>query len=407
VTGWLEGMTRTPEQRERALKIGRLVDKVDETFRVKVVPALTDNGRTPGCGHCNCEHSPSVRSAHDEIKRVVTEVVETSEGLNRDLERLSRVARERERALRRSARLWLISCFALAIALAALLGFTLTRSIRSRLERLREGAAGIAAGDLSTRIAVAGADEFADLAGTFNQMAADLQRHQGELVRSQKLATVGQIAAGVAHEINNPLGVILGYTKLMRKNPELGKLAGEELGIVEDEAHQCQRIVRELLDLARPPRFASGPIDLGNLVRDAVDRLAEASTADSVKLEVITSGPTPIFADDAQLREVVSNLVSNAIEAGSKTVTARVTAEGGLAILEVADTGSGMTAEVVSSAFDPFFTTKPRGTGLGLAIVQAIVQAHGGEIRIESTPGSGTRVRVELPLGRDAEAGAP
>ncbi|MDP1602638.1 MAG: HAMP domain-containing protein, partial [Legionella sp.] len=200
----LQEMAQSDEHRTRTLEIARLVAQVDEAFKTRVLPGVDANDKG------------AVARGHDETERLVGKVVQMSEGLNRELERFSMEARERERGMRERARLAFIGCFALAIALAALLGFVMIRSIRTRLGRLREGAANIARGDLSTQIRLEGSDEFSDLADAFNQMAADLQRHQDSAVRSQKLATVGQVAAGVAHEINNPLGVILGYLKLMR-----------------------------------------------------------------------------------------------------------------------------------------------------------------------------------------------
>jgi two-component system NtrC family sensor kinase len=390
----LQEMAQSDEHRTRTLEIARLVAEVDEAFKTRVLPGVDANDKA------------AVARGHGETERLVGQVVRMSEGLNRELERFSMEARERERGMRERARLAFIGCFALAIALAALLGFVMIRSIRTRLGRLREGAAHIASGDLSTQIRLEGADEFSDLADAFNQMAAELQRHQDSAVRSQKLATVGQVAAGVAHEINNPLGVILGYLKLMRKNVALTELAGEELRIVEDEAHQCQRIVRELLDLARPPRFEGSPVDLGELVKESVERLGESKNG-AAGVDVECSGAPFVRGDQTQLREVVANLLTNALEAGGERVEVHVVGRDGGVQLEVSDTGAGMDAAVRERAFEPFFTTKPRGTGLGLAVTQAIVHAHGGEISIDSEQGGGTRVRIDLPAAaRSPEARA-
>ncbi|MBK8998939.1 MAG: HAMP domain-containing protein [Myxococcales bacterium] len=387
----LQDMAQREEHRGRALEIARLVAEVDEAFKTRIIPGVDANDKV------------AVHRGHDAVERLVGKVVLTSEGLNRELERFSMEARERERGMRERARLAFIGCFALAIAVAGILGFVVIRSIRRRLARLGEGATQIAKGDLSTRIRLEGDDEFTELADAFNQMASDLRSHQDAVVRSQKLATVGQIAAGVAHEINNPLGVILGYVKLMRKNPELQKLAGEELGIVEDEAHQCQRIVRELLDLARPPQFEGVPLNLFELVKDSVDRLGESGTV-TQGIAVECSGTPLVRGDATQLREVVANLLNNALEAGSERVEVHVGGENGAVRLEVKDRGAGMDSAVREHAFDPFFTTKPRGTGLGLAISQAIVHAHGGEIAIDSEVDAGTRILVQLPRAPEARA---
>src|SRR5262249_13569433 len=270
-------------------------------------------------------------------------------------------------------------CFGLAIVVATMVGLWLMRSILRPIAALRGGTERVGAGDLQSRIDLPEGDEFAALAASFNQMTADLRRNQEALVRSHKLASIGQIAAGVAHEINNPLGVILGYTKVLRKERD-----GEELQIIEDEVNQCRRIVQDLLDLARPQRLELQPIDLAEVARDAVQRLG---------VDVEVAGHLCGTGGEAKPRQVIVNLVMNAIEAPSTRVTVGV--ERG--VLVVSDDGPGMTSEVLAHVFEPFFTTKRNGTGMGLAIAQAIVDAHGGRIEIASTPGEGTRVSVSLP----------
>lgn len=264
----------------------------------------------------------------------------------------------------------------------------------------------VGAGDLAARIELAGNDEFAELAWSFNQMAASLAREQAALVRSQKLASIGQVAAGVAHELNNPLSVILGYTKLLRA--ESGPHA-DDLAIIDDEARQCQRIVAELLDLARPHRLDVQPVDLTMLAREAVDRLEDAGALRDRKIAVVAHHPVVVPADPGRLRQVIANVVVNAAEAtaptGQITIDARVEAD--TAILTLTDDGPGIPPEVLAQIFDPFVTTKPHGTGLGLAIAQAIVDAHGGRISIASSSETGTCVSLQLPISPQAEVRAP
>jgi signal transduction histidine kinase len=226
-------------------------------------------------------------------------------------------------------------------------------------------------------------------------MTARLERHQRELVQSQKLASIGRLCAGVAHEINGPLGIILGYAKVIRKEGA----DDEALGAIEDEARQCQRIVQALLDMSRQeiPRFA--PVDLVQLAQDGVDRLK--ATGKLAGREVVVkhaTAPVIAFGDEAKLRQVVLNLLSNAAEAtresGRIHVEARVLR--GRAVLSVSDDGPGMSPSTKEHLFEPFFTTKDEGTGLGLAISRAIVEAHRGEIWFEPAPRGGTRVEVRL-----------
>jgi two-component system, NtrC family, sensor kinase len=213
-------------------------------------------------------------------------------------------------------------------------------------------------------------------------------------VRSHKLASIGQVAAGVAHEINNPLGVILGYTKILRREPDLA--AREELQIIDDEVNQCRRIVQDLLDLARPPRLELDAVDLAEVAADAVQRLRETDRLRDVAVE-LPAGRAVVRGDEAKLRQVVVNVLVNAVEAATGKVTlVAETADGGGA-LRVVDDGPGMAPDVLAHVFEPFFTTKRGGTGMGLAIAQAIVDAHGGRIELTSRPGAGTRVSIWLP----------
>jgi signal transduction histidine kinase len=273
------------------------------------------------------------------------------------------------------------------------------RTIVRRVEILRGGARRVGAGDLDARIELAGEDEFAELASSFNQMAASLAREQAALVRSQKLASIGHVAAGVAHELNNPLSVILGYTKLLRADPGAN---AEELKIIEDETRLCHRIVQELLDLARPRRLEVGSVDLAVLAREAIERLTDAGALRDRSVRVIADRPVLVAADAGKLRQVIANVVVNAAEATSSTGTITIDARsnGDCAMLTVADDGPGVLPEIKDQIFEPFVTTKSRGTGLGLAIAYAIIDAHGGRISIESSPGAGTLVSLQLPVLR-------
>jgi signal transduction histidine kinase len=233
------------------------------------------------------------------------------------------------------------------------------------------------------------------------------QRTAEQLLRqTEKMATLGTLAAGVAHELNNPLSVILGYAKLLRAVP--GPHA-DDVAIIESEARQCQRIVSELLDLARPHRLDVQPVDLATLAREAVDRLDDAGALHGRKVEVIANAPVVVPADAGRIRQVIANVVVNAAQAtapnGKITIDAR--SEPDAAILTIADDGQGIPADVLAQVFDPFVTTKAHGTGLGLAIAHAIVDAHGGRIWIASSTETGTRVSLQLPASPSAEVSPP
>ncbi|HEU4733375.1 MAG TPA: ATP-binding protein [Kofleriaceae bacterium] len=390
----LASIAEAPAEKALARQIGELAEQNDRDFRERVVPAIRAGDRS------------HVAELGDQLETVVDRVVELNARLNDELDRRSNAARARAQDLREQARAVTIGCFALAILLAAGLGLWLTRTIVRRVDSLRQGARRVGSGDLAARIELEGNDEFAELAASFNQMAASLAHEQAALVRSQKLASIGQVAAGVAHELNNPLSVILGYAKLLRAAP--GPHA-DDLAIIDSEARQCQRIVAELLDLARPHRLDVQPVDLATLAREAVDRLEDAGALHDRRVEVVAHDPVVVPADAGRMRQVIANVVVNAAEATAPTgkITIDARTEAGAAILTIADDGPGIPPDVLAQVFDPFVTTKPRGTGLGLAIAHAIVDAHGGRISIASSMETGTCVSLQLPVSPLAEVSAP
>jgi signal transduction histidine kinase len=218
-------------------------------------------------------------------------------------------------------------------------------------------------------------------------------------LQSERLAGVGRLAAGVAHEINNPLGVILGYTRLLRKKA-VGSLA-DDLAIVEEEVLRCQEIVEGLLDFSRPVEAGSQRVDLRGLCDDVVARFAESSPSPGVTVTVAGQGGAAGTA--SKLRQVLLNLIKNAVEAAAPagSVDIHVSENDQRSQVTVRDSGHGLDSEARERLFEPFFTNKPRGTGLGLAVSQAIARAHGGEI-VAEPPGQGGAcfvLRLPRPKG--------
>jgi two-component system, NtrC family, sensor kinase len=383
------------DERPQALEVGRLVAVIDEQFHALILPAV------------DARDHERVHELHERTEKLVNRVVAVNDELNRRLERRSSVAKRHEEALRQRAVALVLGCFGLAILVTAGAWFFLGGSVLQRISELRKGALLLAGGDLRTRIPVRGADEFADLGTTFNDMAASLESHQRKLIQSERLAVLGQFSAGIAHEINNPLGVILGYLKLLGRSVPEGGTAAEQVRIVEDEARHCQRIVQGLLELSRPGQARRTSVNLADTARAAVERLVDTGKLGARTVTLPASSPeASASGDPAALRQVVSNLVLNAVEATPEagSITLRVRRENGWVELDVEDDGAGLSPDALDRAFDPFYTTKPKGTGLGLPISQAIASAHDGALELHSAEGKGTCARLRLPATLDGQA---
>jgi PAS domain S-box-containing protein len=240
----------------------------------------------------------------------------------------------------------------------------------------------------------------------------ELQRQRDALYQSEKLATMGQLLAGVAHELNNPLSVVMGQAALLRQSTKT-KRQVERADKIVMAAERCARIVNNFLALARQRPPERHPVHLNAVVRDAVELLAYPLRVDSVEVQFALGDELPILrADPHQLHQVVVNLVSNAHQAMRELPLPRqLTLATGLdeldnwVWLEVRDTGPGIAPELQARIFEPFFTTKPPGvgTGLGLSLCQGIVETHGGRIHVAATAGPGAVFRVELPVAPTVE----
>jgi PAS domain S-box-containing protein len=240
---------------------------------------------------------------------------------------------------------------------------------------------------------------------------AQLQRQRDALYQSEKLATMGQLLAGVAHELNNPLSVVMGQAALLQQSIRSKRQAERAAKIVQ-AAERCARIVNNFLALARQRPPERHPVQLNTVVQEAVELLAYPLRVDSVEVVFALADEVPVLrADPHQLHQVVVNLVSNAHQALREiggvrrlTLATGVEAGGGRVWLEVRDTGPGIGAELEGRIFEPFFTTKPPGvgTGLGLSLCQGIVEGHGGRIAVVQGAEPGAVFRVELPVEEQA-----
>ena len=242
------------------------------------------------------------------------------------------------------------------------------------------------------------------------QRTAQLRTAQEKLMKSDRLASLGQLAASVAHEINNPVAGVINLSMLMQRIlKEEGIPPGRVgefrryLGQVATETTRVGRIVSDLLSFSRRSKPQSIDADLNSIVRTTVSLVSHKLSLSNVQVELDLAEPLPaVHCDASQIQQVVMNLVLNGAEAikGGGVVTVRTMARPESVLLQVSDTGLGMPPDVVAKIFDPFFTTKEegKGVGLGLAVVYGIVQAHGGEIDVATAIGAGSTFTVTLPL---------
>lgn len=308
-------------------------------------------------------------------------------------------------------------------------GYLLGRTVAAPVRRLVGQVKGVAAGDLSRSAQVEGPAEIAELATAFNAMTAsllasrqqteatiqslhganaELRRTRDALVRSEKLATVGHLAAGMAHELGNPLAAVLGYLELLQADLPEGsqrELAGYAL----KEVGRIDGLVRELLDYAAPSRGLPERFDPLAVLQEAVALLRHQGRLGphEIGLAALPAGLPLVLGYRAKLLQVFVNLLLNALDASVPEQPLQLTAKAGSGEvwLAVRDFGQGITPEARPHIFDPFFTTKApgRGRGLGLSVCQRVVEEIGGRIEVESTVGEGSCFKVWLPIAEDKD----
>ncbi len=326
------------------------------------------------------------------------------------------------------------------LALSLLGGYMLQRLVYVPLNDLDDAARQISAGELQHQIPVRSGDDFGRVAGSFNAMAAALhesklqmeelvqtletkvQERTGELLaaraevaQGEKLASIGVLASGIAHELNNPLTGVLTFTSLLRKKAVDGSEDAEDLDLVIRETRRCASIIKRLLDFAREKAPSSGPYPLNQVVQDTVRMVDNPASLQKVRIVCeLDEALPPIWGDADLIKQVVMNLLVNAQQAivGSGVVTVRTRLcpateapldqepQPAMVELTVSDTGCGISAANLERIFDPFYTSKElgKGTGLGLSVSYGIVRTHGGRIQVESSPGEGSSFHVFLPV---------
>ncbi len=243
---------------------------------------------------------------------------------------------------------------------------------------------------------------------TIHLLIKDIEQRkmiEQQLTRADKLASIGHFSAGIAHEINNPLGIILGYTQLLLRgeNPESEKY--QDLKTIEKHVRTCKSIVENLLNFARGSQPSQDRLQLNEVIADVVSFIRKHSKRDQVEMiNDFDERLPPMFLDEKKIRQVMINLIMNARQAvaekGAVFLSTRYLPDAGKAVIVVEDTGCGIEEKNLPLIFDPFFTTRPtgEGTGLGLSVSYGIIKNHGGDITVETETGKGSKFIVVLPV---------
>ena len=337
--------------------------------------------------------------------------------------------------------------FGFIIFAGFLVSYLVHRLVYVPLSDLDEGAERLAKGDLENSIPVRSKDEFGQLAKSFNSMThalrksrvdlenwgrtleqkveeatLELKKAQAESARSEKLASVGLLAAGIAHELNNPLTGVLTFAHLVRKNLPDGSPDAEDLDLVIRETKRCASIIRRLLDFSREKTPEKTYSNLNELVMETVQLIAQPAQVNDIEIEVKLDEQLPvIWMDENLIKQVIMNMLVNAQHAieseGHITIRTRLLAADecpdsvkepqDMAEVTITDTGCGISEVDLHRIYDPFFTTKGvgKGTGLGLSVSHGTIEAHGGTIEVASTVGEGTEFRIYLPIGGTGDQG--
>lgn len=316
----------------------------------------------------------------------------------------------------------------LLLLMGTLITLMIQRLVNRPVQRLVWHTAEVASGNLDVRLPITRSDELGDLAEALNQMteslgkahadlktwadsleqkveerSLEIRQMQTQLHRSEKLASLGNLVAGIAHEINNPLSGIMLYASLVDSDPRLNPVLKPDLERVISECRRCADIVKQLLEFSREAVPHKGVVSLNSLLDKVISLLQHQPSFQNI---VITRsydhGLNDVYVDASQMQQVFVNLFINASHAmpsgGSIEVATSRSDDGAFARVEIRDSGCGISEEDLQRIFDPFFTTKAEGTGLGLSISYGFVQNNAGRIEVQSTVGAGTTFTILLPF---------
>jgi len=324
---------------------------------------------------------------------------------------------EKVRELSKTMFLWAFGVTAiLAVSLSLFLTHFVTNPIQELIITMERAERG-----LEARVDVKSPDDIGRLGEAFNSLLTKLERarrrveryHYEQMKRADRLASIGEMAAGIAHEIKNPLAGIAGVMQVLKKDYAVGDQKRAVLDEVLSQVERMDKAVRNLLSFARPPEPKMTLVDINELIGKLLDFLAPQFAKNDIVAERKLSPGLPWLTLDPDLiQQALINIALNAIqsmpEGGKFTVETKSDKPGdesaGSVKIVFADTGKGISMENLSRIFTPFFTTRQQGTGLGLSITQRIIEQHGGEINVLSSPGKGTNFSIIFPYPKDGKA---
>lgn len=320
------------------------------------------------------------------------------------------------------------------LAVSTFLGIIIYKIVSKPVQVLVSGMEKVARGDLNQPVPIRSTDEMGVLASTFNSMIHDLrgardqrekwtqmleqeiakkteeiQRTHNNLMQTEKLASLGRMAAGVAHEINNPLTGVVTFAHLLKKRFPAGSTEAEDLNVIIEQSERCSKIIKNLLTFARATPADKGNVNINDLLDRTIFMVKNQEKFHQITFNIdLEASQLAVYGDASQFQQIFLNMILNAADAmngrGTITVATRRVTEDGKDFVEVefTDEGCGISKDNMPKLFEPFFTTKPvgKGTGLGLSVSHGIVKHLGGHIRVNSVDGKGTSFFVRLPLFR-------
>jgi len=295
--------------------------------------------------------------------------------------------------------------------MSAFLGYIFLSGLTSPVNILLESTRKLKGGNLDHRVEGL-KDEFGELASSFNEMAASLKEQMLKMQRTEQMVIVGELAAGLAHEIKNPLAGIKVAMQILSEETGMSEEDREVIRKVAQEVVRLESLMRNFLNFAKPAKPQLAELNVNSLINTVLafyvkSRPSAPERPNAIRMEKDLPPLPETMADAMQLQQIFLNLVLNAVDAmpsgGTLSVRTSHDMETNLIRIEFADTGKGIARENVDKIFQPFFTTKPKGTGLGLAISKQLIEQHGGAITVAENPGGGTVFRISLPLQTPAE----